>query len=106
MDDPQSIRHKRPDSKFRDRASIVADLLGLASAVALGALLYMGRDYTEQTEPAWWWNTLISCGLATGVFGIVSIVLGSGGGGRRADRRAARSPAPQVMDWEARPEQP
>ena len=106
MDDPHSVRPKRPESKFRDRASVVAGILGLASAIALGALLYLGRDYTQQTEPAWWWNTLISCGLATGVFGIVSIVLGSGGGDRRADRRDARSPAPQVVDTEARPEEP
>lgn len=106
MHDPHSVGRKRQESDFRDRASVIAGLLGLASAIALGALLYMGRDYTEQTEPGWWWNTLISCGLATGVFGIVSIVLGSGGGDRRADRRDAHPPAPQAVDTEARAQEP
>ena len=90
-------------SRPRDKASVVAGLLGLATAIALGALLYMGRNYTQQTEPSWWWNALILCGLATGVFGLASIILGSGFGGRAA---AAPSPPTHFAPPEPPPPEP
>ncbi len=76
-------------SRIRDKASLVAGLLGLATAVALGILLYIGRDYTEQTEPSWWWNALILCGLGTGLFGLLSIAFNP------SDRPGAPRPLPQ-----------
>ena len=89
MDNPRGQGNRAARSKIRDKVSLVAGLLGLATAVALGGLLYMGRNYTEQTEPSWWWNALIICGLATGVLGLISIIFNTGGA----------SPAPK----EARP---
>ena len=86
MDDPRGAGTLPARSRIRDKVSLVAGLLGLATAVGLGVLLYMGRDYTEQTEPSWWWTALIACGLATGVFGLLSIIFNTGS--------AAEAPAP------------
>ncbi|MDQ4097568.1 MAG: hypothetical protein M3144_06845 [Actinomycetota bacterium] len=64
--------------------------MGLASAIALGVLLYTGRHYTDETEPGWWWNTLVVCGLMTGVFWIASIAFGSGRRTAPVDQPPAR----------------
>jgi predicted RNase H-like HicB family nuclease len=78
MDDNRRVRPPLARSKRRERISLLTGLLGLASAIALGVLLYTGRDYTDETEPGWWWNTLVVCGLVTGIFWIASIAFGSG----------------------------
>ncbi len=104
MDDPRGQGKRPARSRIRDKVSLVAGLLGLATAIALGGLLYMGRNYTEQTEPSWWWNALIICGLATGVLGLVSIIFNTGGEASPAPkepRRPSREPAPER--WQDEP---
>lgn len=97
MDDARRVRPRHGTSKRRDRISLLTALLGLASAVTMGVLLYVGRDYTPATEPGWWWNTLVACGLLTGVFWIASIAFGSG------RRSAPAAPPPSAVGADSRP---